>query len=246
MGRRQTASTPSTSPASAFPIDPKAGVHAYGSTTDAIHEMLDVIAKDGTRERNLSMRSPFRSAAQFLARAAVESSGALPLTYPGDADWISERAREFARSGPGETREVPGLYRFFTFPLWSQGIYDLLVSKPEHPLLSAARPSDRSNYDEGLAASRLYDFASARGAKNAPYAFVSGRLFSKDIRTIYERLAPAGVDAAWHPRGDFGDFGEAGWTRDASQLAGFSPLDYGRATAFRAAGRIHAEASNAS
>jgi hypothetical protein len=41
---------------------------------------------------------------------------------------------------------------------------------------------------------------------------VSGKLFSKDIRAIYERLGLP----VWMPhgtRGDFGDFREAGWTR---------------------------------
>src|SRR4051794_8078307 len=49
------------------------------------------------------------------------------------------------------------------------------------------------------------------GAKNASYAFVSGRLFSRDIQSVYQRLQmPVWVPHA--TRGDFKDFSAAGWT----------------------------------
>ena len=120
-------------------------------------------------------------ASEFLARAAVERPDrfrTLTLVTPTGFS----KGSEHLRGGREPTREVPGLYRFFTFPLWSQAIYDLLVCRPQHPLLPAARPSARSNFDEGLLD---YDYLTAHqpGAKNAPYAFVSGRLFSKDIRS---------------------------------------------------------------
>ncbi len=127
------------------------------------------------------------------------------------------------RGAPGETREVPGVYRFFTFPLWSQGIYAVLVSKPSiRYFLRKTFGSD--NYDEGLAA---YDYLTSHqpGAKNAPYAFVSGRLFSKDIRTIYERLTLP----VWMPhgtKGDFGDFSEADWTKTRANWR-VQPFDTG-------------------
>ena len=65
--------------------------------------------------------------------------------------------------------------------------------------------------DEGLLD---YDYLTTHqpGAKNAPYAFVSGRLFSSDIR---ERLRALTLPV-WMPhgtRGDFQDFSEAGWAR---------------------------------
>lgn len=175
--------------------------------TDAIHEMLDVIAKDGRAKEPIDALA-ISLGSEFLARAAVEAPErfrSLTLVTPTGF----QKGAENLRGGPGETREVPGLYRFFTFPLWSQGIYDLLVSKPSiRYFLRKTFGSD--NYDEGLAA---YDYMTSHqpGAKNAPYAFVSGRLFSKDIRTIYERLTLP----VWMPhgtKGDFGDFSEAGWT----------------------------------
>ena len=64
--------------------------------------------------------------------------------------------------------------------------------------------------DEGLAS---YDYLTTHqpGAKNAPYAFVSGRLFSTDIRAVYQQLTLP-VWLAYGVRGDFGDFSGAGWT----------------------------------
>ena len=118
---------------------------------------------------------------------------------------------------------MPGLYRFFTFPLWSQGIYDLLVSKPSiRYFLRKTFGSD--NYDEGLAA---YDYLTSHqpGAKNAPYAFVSGRLFCKDIRVIYERLGLP----VWMPHGTkaiSAISAEAGWTGLRSNWS-LTPYDTG-------------------
>ena len=65
--------------------------------------------------------------------------------------------------------------------------------------------------DEGLA---RYDVLTARqpGARHAPLAFVSGRLFSQNPRALYEALAlPTWL--AHGVRGDFVDYGGAAWTR---------------------------------
>jgi len=48
------------------------------------------------------------------------------------------------------------------------------------------------------------------GAEHAPLAFISGRLFSADIRYVYERLR-CPVWLAHGTRGDFSDFTGAGW-----------------------------------
>jgi hypothetical protein len=107
-------------------------------------------------------------------------------------------------------REIPGLYRALTVPLWSQTLYDLLVS--ERSIRYFLRRTWGSEHiDEDLA---RYDYLTTHqpGAKHAPYAFVAGRLFSRDIRAIYERLTVP----VWMPhatRGDFGDVSEAGWTQ---------------------------------
>ena len=92
--------------------------------TDAIHDMLGVIAKDGDGDKPID--GPIDAFAvslgsEFLARAAVERPDrfrTLTLVTPTGFS----KGSEHLRGRPGETREVPGLYRFFTFPLWSQGI----------------------------------------------------------------------------------------------------------------------------
>jgi pimeloyl-ACP methyl ester carboxylesterase len=176
--------------------------------TDAILDMLGVIAADGHGDAAMDVLALSLSA-EFLARAAnerPESFRTLTFVTPTGFQKGSEKLR-----GPdGGTREIPGLYRFFTFPVWSQGIYSLLVSKPSiRFFLRKTFGSD--NYPEGLAD---YDYLTAHqpGAKNAPFAFVSGKLFSADTRTLYERLTLP----VWMPhatKGDFQDFREAGWTR---------------------------------
>jgi hypothetical protein len=67
------------------------------------------------------------------------------------------------------------------------------------------------DYDQGLLD---YDYLTTHqpGAKNVPYAFVAGKLFSTDIRELYARLsAPVWMTCA--TKGDFANFSEAGWAR---------------------------------
>lgn len=176
--------------------------------TDAIIDMLGVIAKDEVSDKPIDALA-ISLGAEFLARAAVERPDrfrTLALVTPTGFSKGSEKLH----GKPGETRQIPGLYGFFTFPLWSQGIYDLLVSKPSIRYF-LRKTFGSENYDRGLAE---YDYLTAHqpGAKNAPFAFVSGKLFSKDIRSIYERLAMP----VWMPRatkGDFADFSGVGWTK---------------------------------
>ncbi len=173
---------------------------------DAIQDMLDVIAADCGPEPVDALALSLSS--EFLARAAVERPErfrTLALVTPTGFDQASVR-----RQGrPGETREVPGLYAFFTFPLWSQGFYDLLVSRPSIRFF-LKKTWGSKEIDEGLAS---YDYLTTHqpGARNAPYAFVSGRLFSTDIRQVYQELRMP-VWLAYGTRGDFGDFSGAGWT----------------------------------
>lgn len=189
--------------------------------TDAIHGLLEVIAEDGYANEPVDALA-ISLGSEFLARAAVEAPErfrSLTLVTPTGF----QKGADKLRGAPGETREVPGVYRVFTFPLWSQGIYAVLVSKPSiRYFLRKTFGSD--NYDEGLAA---YGYLTSHqpGAKNAPYAFVSGRLFSKDIRTIYERLTLP----VWMPhgtKGDFGDFSEADWTKTRANWQ-VQPFDTG-------------------
>lgn len=84
--------------------------------------------------------------------------------------------------------DVPGdaLYSFFTFPLWSQPVYDLLVTRASIKLFLGR------NFAGELPAA-LVDYAYATshqpGARYAPLYFVSGQLFTTGVRdSIYAKL----------------------------------------------------------
>ena len=203
--------------------------------TDAIHDMLDVVAKDEMSTAPIDALA-VSLGSEFLARAAVEAPArfrTLTLVTPTGFNKGSDKLR----GKPGETRQVPGLYGAFTFPLWSQGIYDLLVSRPSiRYFLRKTFGSDR--FDQGLAE---YDYLTAHqdGAKNAPFAFVSGKLFAKDIRTIYEGLTLP----VWMPhgtKGDFGDFSDAGWAEGKENWR-VEPFDTGALPHFEEPQKFMAE-----
>jgi pimeloyl-ACP methyl ester carboxylesterase len=173
----------------------------------AIHDMLDTIAADVGPEPVDALAISLSS--EFLARATTERPErlrSLALVTPTGFG----RPYRLLHGPEGGTREIPGLYGLFTFPLWSQGFYNLLVSRPSIRYFMQ-RTYGSNDVDPGLV-DYAYLASHQPGAKNAPYAFVSGRLFSSDIRTVYEQLALP----VWMPhatRGDFKDFSEAGWTR---------------------------------
>ena len=177
---------------------------------DAVHDMLDAIAADSEPASGLVPVDALALSlsSEFLARAAVERPDrfrTLALVTPTGFD-----KRSNARRGPeGSAREVPGLYRVFTVPLWSQALFDALVSRAsiryflQRTFGSKEVPEDLVDYD--------YLTTHRPGAKNAPYAFVSDRLFSADIRTVYERLNLP-IFVGHGTKGDFQDFSGAGWT----------------------------------
>jgi pimeloyl-ACP methyl ester carboxylesterase len=172
---------------------------------DAVRDMLDVVADDVGEGAIDALALSLSS--EFLARAAVaEPSRFRTLTFVTPTGFDAAATRR--KSEPGSTREVPGLHRFFTCPRWSQGIYALLTSRPSiRFFLKKTFGSDE--IDEGLFE---YDHLTTRvpGARHAPYAFVSGRLFGADICRVYEQLTLP----VWVPhgtRGDFKDFSGAGW-----------------------------------
>jgi pimeloyl-ACP methyl ester carboxylesterase len=173
---------------------------------DAVLDMLNRIADDykGTPVDALALSL----SSEFLARAAAQHPSrfrSLTLVTPTGFRAGSDRLRE----AEGVTREMPWLSAVLEFPLWRKGLYRQLV-RPGTIRYFLRRTFGSDNIDEGLAA---YDDITTHqpGAENAPYAFLSGRLFSKDIRNVYERLGMP-VWLAHGTRGDFGDFRGADWT----------------------------------
>lgn len=173
----------------------------------AVHDALDAIAAEtgGTPVDCLAVSL----GCEFVARAIVQRpERARTLTMVTPTGFSRSYAGEPGLSG--RTREVPGLHAFFTVPLWSRGFFDLLVSRRSIRYF-LRRTYGSAEIDEELVE---YDYLTTHqpGARHAPYAFVSGRLFSSDIRRVFEALAlPVWVPHA--TRGDFCDFSAAGWAR---------------------------------
>lgn len=174
--------------------------------TDALHDMLDVIGKDHASAPVDALALSLSS--EFLARAAAEAPQrfrSLALVTPTGF----RRGSEKYTLPEGSNREMRWLSAMLEFPLWRSALYNALVS-PRSIRYFLRRTWGSDGIDEQLAA--YCDLTTHQpGAANAPYAFLSGRLFSTDIRSIYEKLDIA----AWLPhgtRGDFTDFSAADWT----------------------------------
>lgn len=163
-------------------------------TRDAHQEPADAVA--------LSLGS------EFLARAAVENPdayGRLAFINPTGFSRGSSQLRE-----AGSTREFPGFSFLFERRPWSRPLFDLLT-KP-----AGVRYFMKRTFGSKAVPPALIDYAVATarpaGAEHAPFAFLSGRLFSKDVRLLYESLELP----VWVPhgtRGDFKDFSESEWAR---------------------------------
>jgi pimeloyl-ACP methyl ester carboxylesterase len=185
---------------------------------------------------------------EFLARAATERPSLFSrLVLVSPTGLAGRQARDGATGG---TREVPGLHAALRAPWWSQALFAALT-RPGVVRYFLKRSFGRDQIDEPMWA---YAVATARepGARLAPLAFLSGKLFSADIGAIYEAIEQP-VWMTHGTRGDFTDYrgkarlqGRANWTitvieggalpyfeqreafnaRLAAFLAGATPLDH--------------------
>lgn len=167
--------------------------------TDAVHAMVERIrSEQGTAPVDaiaLSLGS------EFLARAASERPAhfrTLGLISPTGMD-----SRAPYDDAPGTTRGMPWLYATFRNPLWSKAFFDLLTTRISIRYF-LKKAYGRPEIDEDLLD---YDYLTTHqpGARHAPYRFVSGYLFSRDITRIYRSLAMP-VFVAHGVRGDFVDY----------------------------------------
>jgi pimeloyl-ACP methyl ester carboxylesterase len=192
--------------------------------TDAVHDVLGLIADEqGSAAIDAAALS---LGSEFLARAAIEAPArfrTLTLITPTGFARGSDRLR----AAPGASREVPGIHAAFNGalagPLWGQRLFDLLVSRASIGFF-LRKTNGSAAVDPGL-----WDYAYLTthqpGARHAPFAFLSGKLFARDIRSVYEALAvPVWVPHA--TRGDFADFSDAGWARARGNWT-FSPMPTG-------------------
>lgn len=123
---------------------------------------------------------------EFAARAAMEQPAlvrSLTLISPSGLTARTQRNRS---EQAGASPIGAALHRVLGFPLWSQAFYDLVASKAS--IRYFLRMSFAGEPDPRLVA---YAYATAHqpGARFAPLAFLSGQLFSPDVREeVYERL----------------------------------------------------------
>ena len=176
--------------------------------TRSIEVMVKLIASDNAGAAVDTIALSLSS--EFLARAArsdPERIARLALVTPTGFRRGSDRLREPA----GSTRKIAWLHRVLSVKLWQRSVFNLLTS-PRSIRYFLKRTWGSDNIDEGLAA---YDdiITDQPGAEFAPIAFLSGGLFSKDIRTVYEALTQP-VWLGHGTRGDFKDFSEAKWTEE--------------------------------
>ena len=172
----------------------------------AVDDMLDVIARSQGSTPVDALALSLSS--EFLARAArnhPDRFRSLALVTPTGLN----RSSSTLIGEEGETREMALLSSFLRIPGLNQGLFGLLV-KPGVIRYFLKRTWGSDVYDEALAE---YDDLTTHqpGARHAPLAFLSGKLFSKDIRRVYEAIGLP----VWVPhgtRGDFRDFSGADWT----------------------------------
>ncbi len=141
---------------------------------------------------------------EFVARAAVAQPNRFrslvflsPTGFTGEGN---EGNTERTSRRDGSNRA----YRLLSNPLWAQALYDLIASRPSiryflSQSFTESPPQALMDYS--------YRTAHQPGAKNVPLHFLSGRLFTGDIRTtLYKQLAvPTLVLYDQDPYVDFSD-----------------------------------------
>ncbi|MEL6308639.1 MAG: alpha/beta fold hydrolase [Chloroflexota bacterium] len=138
----------------------------------AILDFLQTVISEPADVVGLSLTS------EFMALANLESPESMrSLTFISPTGFTPSRAKPTSQSA-SENNQSDGFYKFFTNPIWSQALYDLLVTKPSLRFFLSLNFA--GDIDEGLFD---YHYRSTHqgGARYAPLSFVSGLLFTSDI-----------------------------------------------------------------
>lgn len=187
---------------------------------NAVRDMSDLIARECGEQAIDALALSLSS--EFLARVAREQPQRFrTLTMVTPTGFNRSGAN---RRGPeGQSLEFKGVYRTVTFPLWREGLFSLLVTE------GSIRYFLRRTFGRREVPPELvrYCYLSSHqaGASRAPFAFLSARLFSADVRSLYESLTlPVFVPHA--TRGDFKDFSGADWARQRENWR-FMPFEAG-------------------
>lgn len=158
----------------------------------------------GFSERSDRYYSPHLFAAavgDFLERIVEQPADVIGLSLSGEFAALTARERPQALNslvlisptglGSAGRKEMAdgangGLLNLFLFPLWSQALFDLLATRAS--IRYFLKKSFYGAADEGLA-SYAYLSAHQPGARYAPLHFISGKLFTPDIRhAVYSHL----------------------------------------------------------
>jgi pimeloyl-ACP methyl ester carboxylesterase len=174
------------------PYDPRMMTDAVHAVTAEIRKVHGDVPIDAIA---LSLGS------EFLARAASEKPEnylTVGLISPTGMD-----KRAPYDGPPGSNRGNAIMYKIFRNPIWTKGFFRLLSSRTSIRFF-LKKTWGGSNIDEGLLE---YDYLTTHqpGARHAPYRFVSGYLFSKDITRVYDALNRP-VFVTHGVRGDFVDY----------------------------------------
>lgn len=138
---------------------------------------------------------------EFAARAAMEDPAPFrTLSLVSPTGFSGTKPKD---GPPGSTLEVPGVHAVVSLPFLSDALFGTLT-RPSVIRYFLERTWGGKNIDEGLWA---YDVLLAKepGAKNAPLAFLSAQLFSKDTGRLYDSLEMP-VWMSHGVRGDFVDY----------------------------------------
>lgn len=170
---------------------------------NAIFDMLDEIERETGAKQIDALAVSLGS--EFLARAASEKPErfrSLALVSP-----TAFGAGEQFYEADGSVRGKPWVRQAFAFPLWGQAFFDLLNTEPSQRFFLAKTFGSNEAVDEGML---QYGYISAHqpGAQYAPFAFISGLLFSADIDRVYESITDIPVWLTHGARGDFTDYGD--------------------------------------
>lgn len=169
--------------------------------TDAVLAMVEEIKRiHGDRPVDavaLSLGS------EFLARAAAEAPNAFRSVAFVSPTGLDSRGPYYGP--PGSTRGSTALRGAFSFPVWGRAVFDLLTVRPSIRFFLEKTWGSKT-IDEGV-----WDYAYLTthqpGAEHAPFWFVGGLLFSRDITRVYEQLGLP-VLVVHGTRGDFVDYGQ--------------------------------------
>jgi len=179
-------------------------VEAIGAAVEALSALH---GGAGVHVVALSLSCEF---AARLARARPDRVLSLGLISPTGLD----RRSDALRGLEGSTREVPGMLAVLGLPMFRDALFCALVSRSSMRYF-LRRTWGAREIDEALLQA-CWVSAHQLNAVHAPLSFLSGKLFARDIRTVYEALH-CPVWMAHGTRGDFKDYSGADWTRSRPQ-----------------------------